>query len=101
MSAREWKEDADVVAERAPETGAPEIAEALRDELVRLSEGKLRAGDIDPSQHMFDCGYIDSLSAVMLIAHVEDRYGVLIEDVELIESLTTLEALAAHVERSR
>jgi acyl carrier protein len=90
-----------VAAEATVGAAAEDIVRELRDEVARLSEGKLASDGIDPGEHLFDCGYVDSLSAVMLLAHIEDRYGVLIEDVELIESLTTLDAIAAHVERSR
>ena len=85
----------------APREPSGEIVEDLRREIVRLSEGKLTTEEIDPGEHLFDCGYVDSLSAVMLLAYIEDRYGVLIEDVELIESLTSLDRIAAHVAQSR
>lgn len=77
------------------------IAEALRRYLVELSEERLAYGQIDPDRHLFDHGYVDSLSAVMLLAHIEERWGVQIEDVELIESLTTVNALAARIHQAR
>jgi acyl carrier protein len=77
------------------------IAEALRRYLVELSEERLAYGQIDPDRHLFDHGYVDSLSAVMLLAHIEERWGVQIEDVELIESLTTVNALAARIHQGR
>jgi acyl carrier protein len=77
------------------------VAEALRRYLVELSEERLAYGQIDPDRHLFDHGYVDSLSAVMLLAHIEERWGVQIEDVELIESLTTVNALAARIHQGR
>jgi acyl carrier protein len=69
--------------------------------LVELSEGKLSLDGIDPDRHLFDHGYVDSLSAVMLLAHIEESYGVPIEDVELVENLTSLNALAARIDAGR
>jgi len=77
------------------------IADALRRYLVELSEERLSYGGIDPERHLFDHGYVDSLSAVMLLAHIEERWGVQIEDVELIESLTSVNALAARIHQAR
>ncbi|HET6304585.1 MAG TPA: acyl carrier protein [Myxococcota bacterium] len=77
------------------------IADALRRYLVELSEERLSYGEIDPERHLFDHGYVDSLSAVMLLAHIEERWGVQIEDVELIESLTSVNALAARIHSAR
>jgi acyl carrier protein len=80
-------------------TGADAVALAgeLRDLLVQISEGKLDAASIDPSVNLFDFGYIDSLTGVMFIAEIESRYGVQIEDLELVERLNTLERIAEHV----
>lgn len=78
----------------------PEIVASLKQQLAELSEGKLAASAIEASGHLFDYGYIDSLSAVMFLAHIEERYGVLIEDIELLEKYTTLDAIARHVAES-
>jgi acyl carrier protein len=84
----------------AAAAGSPtvdDICDALRRHLVELSEGKLAFEAIDPAASLFDHGYIDSLSAVMFLAHIEERYGVRVEDVELVESCPSLEAVAARV----
>jgi acyl carrier protein len=77
----------------------------LRAELLRLllevSEGKLDGVAIDPAANIFDHGYVDSLSAVEFIARIEERWGVAIEDMELIERYTSLDAVAAHVAARR
>ena len=80
--------------------GVDEIVAGLKEQLAELSEGKLQASAIDGNGHLFDYGYVDSLSAVMFIAHIEERYGVQIEDMELIEMFTTLDAIARHVAAS-
>ena len=71
--------------------------EALRRELAEISDGKLTAEAIDPECHLFDYGYVDSLSAVMFLAHVEETWGVRIDDVDMVERLNTLSAIARYV----
>jgi acyl carrier protein len=80
---------------------AESLVEELRALLVEASDGKLQAGDIDPSANLFDFGYVDSLSGVMFLARIEEQWGVHIEDFDLVERLNTLEAVAAHVRGSR
>jgi acyl carrier protein len=79
--------------------------EALRDELidllVRAAEGKFRRDEIDPAANFFDYGYVDSLTGVVFLAEIEERYGVEIDDMEVVERLNTLDALAAHVAERR
>ena len=75
---------------------AARIAE-LCEILAEVSEGKLPASEIDPSGHLFDYGYLDSLSAVTFIAMVEERYDVTIEDDEFVERLHTVDAFARHL----
>lgn len=74
-----------------------EIVELLRRQLAEISDGKLTADAIDPTGHLFDYGYVDSLSAVMFLAHIEETWGVRIDDMELVERLNTLSAIAQHV----
>ena len=81
--------------------GVDGILVALKQQLAELSEGKLDAGAIEAGGHLFDYGYIDSLSAVMFLAHVEERYGVHLDDMDLVEKYTTLDALARHIAASR
>ena len=77
------------------------VLEELRQQLAQISDGKLSVDAIDPSAHIFDYGYVDSLSAVMFLAHLEEQYGVHIEDMDLVEKYTTLDAVARHVAESR
>jgi len=77
--------------------GRAQVIEELRTRLAAISDGKFAATSIDPAVNVFDYGYVDSLSAVLFLAHVEETYGVAIDDVELVERLNTLDAIADHV----
>ncbi len=78
-----------------------EIVTSLKKQLAELSEGKLDAAAIESTGHIFDYGYVDSLSAVMFLAHIEEQYGVHIEDMDLVEKYTNLDAIARHIAGSR
>jgi acyl carrier protein len=87
-------------AQTAPSAAALDRAQVvadLRAYLAGISDGKLTAADIDPAGHLFDCGYVDSLSAVMFTAHLEEHYGIRIDEVELLEQLSNLDAVAGHL----
>jgi acyl carrier protein len=73
------------------------LVEELRALLVEVSDGKLQSGEIDPAANLFDFGYVDSLSGVMFLARIEERWGVHVEDFDLVERFNTLEAVAAHL----
>jgi len=77
-----------------PATDRAAIVEDLKAALVEMADGKLEGVEIDPSGHLLDHGYVDSLSAVLFLAHIADRYGAEIEDVELVEQLYTLDRIA-------
>jgi acyl carrier protein len=81
--------------------GSDEIQEELRRFLAKISDGKLGFDEIDPAGHLFDFGYVDSLSAVTFMAHVEERFGVRLDDLDLVERFTSLDALAHHIRESR
>ena len=74
-----------------------DLVEALVALLVEVSEGKLKQQDIDPAANLFDFGYVDSLTGVMFLARIEERWGVHIEDFDLVERLGTIEAVASHL----
>ena len=75
------------------------ITTALRRKVAELSEGRLRPDAIDPSKPMLEYGYVDSLTAVMLLAHVEETWDVEIEETELLSTTKTLAALATAVQQ--
>lgn len=89
---------------RAVPAGDPShdaLVEELRQRLVTLAEGKLRAEEIEARGHLFDYGYVDSLSAVTFLAVLEQEYGTRIEDVELLDQLSTLDAIAERIREAR
>ena len=73
---------------------ASDIADALRRFIVDLSNGQLTFDDIDLGEHMLDSGYVDSLSAVVLLARVEEIWAVDVDDTCLVNGATTLNDLA-------
>jgi acyl carrier protein len=79
--------------------GRAELVEMLRNDLVEISAGKLALAEIDASNHLLDCGYVDSLSAVVFLARIEERFGIQIEDLLLIETLTSVNAIADRIHR--
>jgi acyl carrier protein len=89
----------------ATEVGSVDAPDTLRDELIGLLvaaiDGKFRADEIDPTANFFDYGYVDSLSGVVFLAEIEERYGIEIDDMEVVERLNTLDLLAAHIAEHR
>jgi acyl carrier protein len=80
----------------AAPTSEAALVDELRELLVELSEGKLpEAAAIEPAGNLFDYGYVDSLTAVEFLARIEERYGVRIDDMDLIERYANVEAIAA------
>ncbi len=56
------------------------------------------AEEIDTRIHMYDAGYVTSISAADLLAHIDARYGLDISETKLIGPLQNLEALARHID---
>ncbi len=82
-------------------TTTDDLVEGLRAILAEVSEGKLRAAEIDPSKNLFDYGYVDSLSGVMFLARIEETWGVQIEDFDLVKRFNTIRAVAEFVGANR
>ncbi|MDE0911014.1 MAG: acyl carrier protein [Myxococcota bacterium] len=53
--------------------------------------------EIDVELHMYDAGYVTSITAADLLAHIDERYGLDISETKLIGPLQNLAALAAHI----
>ena len=83
------------------ETKAAEIEAALRAFFAERSRGGLRAEAIDPTLHLFDAGYVDSMNSLTLLDWIEQRYGVTVPEVDLVGNLATLRALAAYIAQQR
>jgi acyl carrier protein len=79
----------------------PELVDRLRQRVAELSDGKLAAPEIDPDGHLFDCGYVDSLSAVLFLARIEEEFEVRIEDTELLGELSSLRSIADRIAGGR
>ena len=73
------------------------IVSRLRDFVVEKSDGVLEARAIDPAEHLYDAGYVDSQSSVALLAFIEEEWGLVISEVDLVGRLSSLDALARHL----
>jgi acyl carrier protein len=77
------------------------VESSLRRFFAERSGGALEPDAIDPTAHLFDAGYVDSMNSLTLLDFIEERYGVEIPEVDLVGGLSTLSALAEYVaERS-
>lgn len=78
-----------------------EVEWSLRRFFAERSGGALTADAIDPSVHVFNAGYVDSMSSLALLDFIDERYGVTVPEVDLVGGLCTLSGLAEYVaERS-
>ncbi len=50
---------------------------------------------------MLDAGYLDSMNSLSLLDFIEDRWGIVVPEVELVGRLATLEALVDYVNEKR
>ena len=74
---------------------------SLRGFFAERSGGELTAAAIDPTAHLFNTGYVDSMSSLTLLDFIDERYGVTVQEVDLVGGLCTLSGLAEYVaERS-
>lgn len=53
--------------------------------------------EIDVELHMYDAGYVTSITAADLLAYIDERYGLDISETKLIGPLQNLAALAAYI----
>jgi acyl carrier protein len=78
-----------------------EVEWSLRRFFAERSGGALTPDAIDPSVHLFNAGYVDSMSSLTLLDFIDERYGVTVPEVDLVGGLCTLSGLAEFVaERS-
>jgi len=97
--------ESDQAAAAVSPTGPASSTELSHDEMVvflrrilaEISEGDLQFEEIEPDGHLLDFGYVDSLRAVLLLARIEESFGVEIDDVEFVEELLTVNALARRI----
>ena len=69
------------------------VEKYILDELL-VSDGRVK---IDPDESLISSGVIDSLSLLRLVSFVEERFGIRVEDVEVVpdnfETINVMEAL--------
>ncbi len=70
----------------------------LKATVSRVSRDHIPVAELDVRAHLLDSGYIDSLTATELLAEIERRYRVRIEEMDIVGRLCTLEALAREIE---
>lgn len=99
----------------APEPGSPAetppVADAARtdreavaSELCGFIAGRLDDGvgseTIERDKDLYDVGYLDSMRGADFLVFIEKRYGVAVQESDLIGALHTVDALADHVSES-
>jgi acyl carrier protein len=61
-----------------------------------------RSTRLEPQQCLIGSGIIDSLGLLRLIAFIEERFGVVMDDEEVIpENFDSIEAIVASIERKQ
>ena len=78
--------------------GSGTVLDMLRATVTRISRDHVPSESIDIRAHLLDSGYIDSLRATELLADIERRYGVRIDEMDIVGRLCTIEALAREIE---
>jgi len=77
---------------------AGSVLDLLKATVSRISRDHIPAADLDVRAHLLDSGYIDSLTATELLAEIERRYRVRIEEMDIVGRLCTIDALAREIE---
>jgi acyl carrier protein len=80
------------------EPGSGSVLDMLRATVARLSRDHLPPESLELRAHLLDSGYVDSLSATELLTEIERRYGVRIDEMEIVGRLCSIEALAREIE---
>ncbi len=84
-------------ADRVMKTSRAEVEASLRRFFAERSAGELTPDSVDPSVHLFNSGYLDSMSSLTLLDFISERYGVAVPEVDLVGGLCTLSGLAEYV----
>jgi len=69
--------------------------------LVESSQNQLRATEIDTGVDIFEYGYVDSLRVTKLFEFIEERWGVVVPEVEIVGRLNNLKALAEFIDSQK
>ena len=57
----------------------------------------LSSNQLDANLHIYDCGYVDSIRAAELLAHIQTTYQLLIPEADLVGDLFSLNAIAREI----
>ena len=87
---------ASTVPEAAPTSTS--TLDWLRASVSRLSRDHIPPEDIDIRAHLLDSGYVDSLSSTELLADIERRFRVRIDEMDIVGRLCNIAALAREIE---
>ena len=79
-------------------TGTGTVLDMVRGTVSRISRDHVPPESLDVRAHLLDSGYVDSLSSTELLTEIERRYGVRIEEMEIVGRLCNIEALAREIE---
>jgi acyl carrier protein len=74
-----------------------EVLAELTTQVCETMPDRREPEEIDVELHMYDAGYVTSITAADLLAYIDERYGLDISETKLIGPLQNLAALAAHI----
>jgi len=78
--------------------GTGTVLDMVRGTVSRLSRDHVPPESLDVRAHLLDSGYVDSLSSTELLTEIERRYGVRIEEMDIVGRLCNIEALVREIE---
>jgi len=84
-------------SQRARPRDLASVLDDLRRHIGASSRDSLPADAIDTRAHLYDAGYVDSITGADLLVHIERRYGLFIPETDLVGRLCSLDALARHI----
>jgi methoxymalonate biosynthesis acyl carrier protein len=74
------------------------IAQHLDEHIRERYEIEADDDDFTKDVHLFDYGYIDSIGATALIAHIEQKYGIQVTNQDLmLHSMNTVNEIATFI----
>jgi len=73
------------------------VLDDLRQHVCAAARDFLPADAVDTHAHLYDAGYVDSISGADLLVHIERCYGLFIPETDLVGRLSSLDALARHI----
>jgi methoxymalonate biosynthesis acyl carrier protein len=77
-----------------------EIIQQLEQHIRERYEIEADDDDFDVDVHLFDYGYIDSIGATALIAHIEKTYGIQVTNQDLmLYSMNTVREIADFIDK--